>query len=67
MATIITHSLAAGLIGKAVYWKQSRATLFLGVMCASLPDLDVIGYWLHVPYESFWGHRGISHSLFLLS
>lgn len=35
------------------------------VACALsfLPDLDVIAFALHVPYEAEWGHRGASHSL----
>jgi inner membrane protein len=27
------------------------------------PDLDLIGYWLQIPYNSAWGHRGATHSL----
>src|SRR5262249_49465425 len=27
------------------------------------PDLDAIGYRLGVPYDSVFGHRGITHSL----
>jgi len=29
-----------------------------------LPDADTIGFYLGVPYESFWGHRGFFHSIF---
>ena len=29
-----------------------------------LPDLDVIGFDLGVPYGDLWGHRGFTHSLF---
>jgi inner membrane protein len=29
-----------------------------------LPDLDVLGFYAGVPYESFFGHRGFFHSLF---
>lgn len=35
----------------------------LSVACSVLPDVDVIGLALGVPYGSFWGHRGFSHSL----
>jgi inner membrane protein len=28
-----------------------------------LPDADVIGFALHVPYEAPFGHRGATHSL----
>jgi len=33
-------------------------------MAAALPDLDGVGFWLGVPYESTFGHRGFTHSLF---
>jgi inner membrane protein len=32
---------------------------------ALLPDLDVIGFVLHIPYGAEWGHRGTAHSLLL--
>lgn len=28
-----------------------------------LPDLDVLGFRLGIPYAAEWGHRGFSHSL----
>ena len=33
-----------------------------GIACAVAPDLDVIGLRF-VPYESMFGHRGITHSV----
>lgn len=27
-----------------------------------LPDVDVIGFKYGIPYDSFWGHRGFTHS-----
>lgn len=35
----------------------------LAAACAFLPDADVIGFKLHVPYASLWGHRGLTHSV----
>jgi inner membrane protein len=35
----------------------------LGATFAALPDLDGVGFWLGVPYESTFGHRGFTHSL----
>lgn len=35
-----------------------------GMICAAIPDADVISFSLGIPYESLWGHRGITHSLF---
>ena len=34
------------------------------IICSMLPDADVIGFRFGIPYESMWGHRGISHSIF---
>lgn len=35
----------------------------LSVLLAILPDADALGFKLGVPYASFFGHRGFSHSL----
>lgn len=40
-----------------------RPLLEMGVVASVLPDLDVIGFALGIPYESQWGHRGFSHSI----
>ena len=34
------------------------------IFCAVVPDLDAIGFWMGVPYDSMYGHRGITHSFF---
>ncbi|WBX73707.1 metal-dependent hydrolase [Tenacibaculum pacificus] len=64
MASIFGHAIAALALGKGfsktiVNWKF----LLLGVICSVLPDADVIGFSFGIKYESFWGHRGFSHSL----
>ena len=35
----------------------------MAIVCSILPDLDVIGFRLGVPYGNLWGHRGMTHSL----
>ena len=65
MASIFGHALASFALGKGfskslVNWKF----LLLGIGCAILPDADVIGFSFGIKYNSFWGHRGFSHSLF---
>lgn len=40
-----------------------RRFWWLAVICSILPDADALGFKLGVPYESFWGHRGFTHSL----
>ncbi len=36
----------------------------MAAFSAALPDVDVIGLALGVPYGSLFGHRGFTHSLF---
>ena len=64
MASAFTHAVAALAIGTA-FPKPERPARFwlLGAAGATIPDLDVIGYALGVPYDSMFGHRGITHSL----
>jgi inner membrane protein len=65
MASAFSHAIAAVAIGTIhpaphkgwKYWS-------LAAFCAVVPDADAIGYWMKVPYESLWGHRGITHSFF---
>ena len=64
MPTVFTHAavpiaLAAGL-GRN---KVPVRLLACGAIAAMLPDLDVIGLRLGVPYTSDFGHRGFTHSL----
>lgn len=42
----------------AFFWPAS-------ILCATAQDLDVIGFWFHLPYGHVLGHRGFTHSLFL--
>lgn len=46
--------------------EKSQGTSFylLSITLAELPDADVFGFWLGVPYGSRFGHRGFFHSLF---
>ena len=64
MASIFGHALTAIAIGNSfsktiTNWKF----WLLGMGCAMFPDADVIGFSFGVKYNSFWGHRGFSHSL----
>jgi len=65
MATIFTHpAVALGIMPWFSEVRNSRAVLFTGILLTTLPDIDVVGLGLGVPYEHFWGHRGFTHSLF---
>jgi inner membrane protein len=65
LPTGISH--AAIGIGSACALKTGKVPKriwILSVVCAALPDIDVIGFHFGVPYEHFFGHRGFFHSLF---
>ncbi len=63
MASAFGHAFAAIALGTSLP-KEYRTPKFwiLAMICAILPDADVIGFSFGIPYESFWGHRGFSHS-----
>lgn len=64
MATIFSHPvpvLAVGTLFLSV--KHPIRLLTLGAVCSVVPDLDIIGYEIGIPYKNMFGHRGISHSI----
>src|SRR6185369_2088213 len=64
MASAFTHAAAALAIGTAFRRVGPPARFWIvGAACAALSDLDAIGYQLGVPYDSVFGHRGITHSI----
>ena len=64
MASAITHAVVASAIGAALpIPKQTKRIWLLGALCAILPDADVVGFWMGVPYDHVFGHRGITHSV----
>jgi inner membrane protein len=64
MASAFGHALAAIGIGRTFTLPVKSPTFWiLGIACSILPDADVIGFQYGIPYESFWGHRGFSHSI----
>ena len=64
MASAFAHAGLGATLGKLLlpaprhwpYWAAAG-------LCAALPDIDAVGYRLGVPYDSLWGHRGLTHSL----
>ena len=64
MATAFTHAAAALAIGSCFYRPQVPKRVWgAGMICAVVPDLDVIGFRYGIHYGDFWGHRGFTHSL----
>jgi inner membrane protein len=63
MASAFGHAFAAITLGntfpdKMFGWKFWA----LGIFCSIVPDIDVVGFVFGIPYNSFWGHRGFTHS-----
>ena len=56
-APIIAASIALG--SQTIPPRLLLAGLFFSV----LPDFDSIGFYIGIPYENIWGHRGLTHSL----
>jgi inner membrane protein len=65
MPTPITHAIASVALAKIIMKENSGyKILFWSVVCATLADIDFIGYFLGVPINNFFGHRGFTHSIF---
>jgi inner membrane protein len=63
MPTIFSHPavpVTAALMGGR---KVSGRLLAAGIIASILPDADVIGLRLGIPYGHMMGHRGFSHSI----
>ncbi len=64
MATILSHAVVAGSLASIASNGVSRGRLaFVLALLAVLPDLDVIGFRLGIPYGHMLGHRGFTHSI----
>ena len=64
MASAFGHAVASLAIGQVgITAKTSWRLMAAGVLLSILPDADSIGFFMGVPYHSFWGHRGFSHSI----
>lgn len=65
MPSVLSHPAVPLAITAAAGAAAVPPRLCLAAVVASvLPDVDAFGYWAGVPYESPFGHRGFTHSLF---
>ena len=65
MPTIFTHAVVALAAGQAAMRRPQSAKFWvLAVTCSMLPDADVLGFTLGIPYSHPLGHRGFFHSPF---
>ena len=64
LATILTHPIIPLSIGLLATREQIPWRLILvGMLCAMIPDADVLAFKFGVEYASPFGHRGFTHSL----
>ena len=64
MATVFSHAVAGIAISTLVEARGVRTRLAVAAaLCAAAPDLDVVTFWLGVPWGHMFSHRGITHSL----
>jgi len=64
MASIFGHSVVAYTITKIIDSKTNKVLLFLAIVSAIIPDLDVITFKFGIDYMHPLGHRGFTHSVF---
>src|SRR5579872_2169441 len=64
MATVISHAMV-GFVSARLVTRREMPKAFWGltVLAPMLPDLDVIGLKLGIPYADCLGHRGATHSI----
>jgi inner membrane protein len=64
MASFFGHA-AVALTAHSLRKEKQRRGLrsLLAITAATGPDLDALGHWAGVPYDSPWGHRGFTHSI----
>lgn len=64
MASVFGHAILAGAAGTALNEELRKPKVFiLGILCSIFPDADIISFRFGIPYEGFWGHRGMTHSI----
>ena len=63
MATVFSHALVGYTFSQMAPVPKTRAFVFWMTFLPVIPDFDYIGWALHVPYDSLWGHRGMTHSI----
>lgn len=63
MPSAITHAIVGISASFAISKGMAPQRFFaLSILCAMLPDLDVLAFRFGIPYGNFWGHRGFFHS-----
>src|SRR5260370_1984574 len=64
MPTCFTQGVAGASLAQVLApVSHPRAVTSLAAVAAMLPDADVIGFRLGIPYGDLFGHRGFTYSL----
>ncbi|MDO5972284.1 metal-dependent hydrolase [Flavivirga aquimarina] len=63
MASIFGHSIVGLTLAKVIDKQQAKWLIVFAILSTILPDFDVIGFKLGIPYSHPLGHRGFSHSI----
>ena len=64
MASLFSHAAVALTLGRVKERGKAPARFWwLSVLCAALPDADVVGFAFGIRYGDVLGHRGLTHSL----
>lgn len=63
MASLFGHAAAGATLAYITGATPRRRLIVLAAVSAVLPDIDAIGFFMGVPYERVWGHRGFTHSI----
>ena len=65
MASLFSHAIVGATLGQTgnKEWRTDWRFWALGLVCSTLPDIDVIGFRFGIHYGDLWGHRGTAHSL----
>jgi inner membrane protein len=64
LPTCITHAVVGACAGVAVAnGTTPRRLLAISVLCATLPDIDILSFLFGIPYDDLFGHRGITHAI----
>lgn len=65
MPTIFSHSIFGLVLGKTFIKKTVTFWFwFLTAVCTIIPDADAVGFAFGIRYDSLFGHRGLTHSIF---
>ena len=63
MASVFGHSIVVYTLSKILDRHHCKWLLIAAIISSILPDLDVVTFYLGVPYEAPFGHRGFTHSI----